>query len=152
MTKYDVDNSDEEIITGGIENLSIEENEKADSGARRDYYVHIDVLKNSSALVSTSINRFMIECDSFDPRRAKKSPTLMLIAGYDRDNLTTRRKKANVSSGYYELWRVRKDLFFLDSFASMVQSLPVGTVVQIVQMMHNSFEVTQWCGQANPTA
>lgn len=108
-----------------------------------DYYVHIDVLHNSSTLVSNRINTFMVRCDSFDPRRAFNFPTDLLEEG-ERDTLTNRRASVGIGSTYYEFWKVKRNVFRVENFRAMVEQLPRDTIVRLVRIIDNEHEITIW--------
>jgi len=126
-----------EDLTQSFATLEIEE----DWTPTEDYYIHIDVLKECSNKVARAINKFMIQSDAFDPRRADNFPT-DLMEESDKDTLMLRRELACDRSGsYYEFWKVRKD-FSLRKFSEMVSTLPRGVEVRVVRVIDNDNEIT----------
>ena len=85
------------------------------------YFVHIDIVKNSSPEAAQQINNHMTNRCYFDPRRRLQFPYYHLR---DQLNLTQKRKLAGgFSAKYYELWQVHKN-FSLEEFQKMVAQLP----------------------------
>jgi len=81
------------------------------------YFVHIDIVKNSSPEAARQINNHMFNCCFFDPRRHSQFPYYHLT---DKLNLTQKKKLAG---DHYELWQVHKK-FSLEEFQKMVAQLP----------------------------
>eukprot|EP00111_Clytia_hemisphaerica_P017296 TCONS_00051209-protein len=108
-----------------------------------DYYVHIDVLERSSQLVARRINGFMIDQDSYDPRRATNFPTdLMDVGDRGREHTRALRRERGGGHGdqYYEFWKVRRT-FDLDGFFEMVENLPGRPHVRLCRIIDNEHEI-----------
>ena len=86
-----------------FQNININPQQQTfDDEEEEDYFVHIDVLRNSSGYVSERINTFMIRQDAFDPRRGTNFPTDLMYPD-DVDTLKLRGELAGGrSSHYYE--------------------------------------------------
>jgi len=85
------------------------------------YLVHIDIVQGASSKAIQGINRHMIECCSFDPRRCLQFPYHL------KDQLSAKQKMklaGGLSDNYYELWQVHKNYFKLEDFQKMVAELP----------------------------
>jgi len=121
-------------------------NIRTDWSPKEDYFVHIDVLCNSTSKVSKRINSFMVGTDAFDPRRAVNFPKDLMNPNVP-DTLQYRREVTCMGQKYYELWKVRKN-FSKAAFGEMVASLDKGVKVRLVRIIDNEHEITSWNGAA----
>jgi len=132
---------DEKEITKAFANFKLGEEEEEtveDWEPKDDYYVHIDIIQNSSQFAAARINSYMISIDSFDPRRSLNFPT-DLLNGMP-DTLTNRRIMAGIGKEYYEFWKVRRT-FSLKDFHLMVAEIGRGVSVRIVRILHDDHDI-----------
>eukprot|EP01133_Synstelium_polycarpum_P009755 gene9755-11392_t len=128
----------EEIEGKQLDTVNLEEEEEEGVD---DFYIHIDIIRNSTPKAKSAINKFMIDNDSYDPRRGLNFPTDLLEDG-KRDTLANRRNAIGVSSGYYEFWKVRKN-FPTQDFRKMVQSIQDPDVeVRLVVIRDNEHSIS----------
>ncbi len=140
-----VEDSDDELefMQTRLEFTDLNEPVDANWEPEEDYYVHIDVLHGSSTIVSAKINSFMVNLDSYDPRRSLNFPTDLLEEN-EKDTKAARRRAIGIGSTYYELWKVRRQNFSVPLFGNMVQTLPRDTKVRLVRIIDNEHEITNW--------
>lgn len=132
---------DEKELTKAFTAFKLDEEEEEtveDWEPKDDYYVHIDIIQNSSQFAAQRINSYMIGIDSFDPRRALNFPT-DLLNGMP-DTLTNRRILAGIGKEYYEFWKVRRT-FSLGAFRLMVEAIGRGVSVRIVRILHDDHDI-----------
>jgi len=108
-----------------------DDNDDDDEGdaSEGDFFIHIDVLRGSSGAISRKINSFMLTHNYFDPRRFMNFFDQVLEPG-DPKTLKFKRSLCEMSSSYYELWKVKSDFSAKAFFDNLAGTKEMGKVRQ----------------------